>query len=453
MSTALTKTQLGLFALPAMVSTVMQGPITGIIPALYAEKFAIDLAVIGSVLLAARVFDAVTDPLIGYLSDRTRSRWGRRKPWIALGALLSVVGIFFLYTPGEMGSTAYLLGFSIFIYLAWTIFEIPYAAWILELSRRSKHRARINGARSFAIFLGGILFTAAPALVPGAGGEMNFEVLAAVALVLVVIVPVATFLALWLVPQGDVYDIEQSPKLSELWASIRKNPPFQVFGAMYLLIGLMGGVTGVISFMYIDNHLELGEKYVQIFLPAQLVGPLSIPVWVYVLNRFGKYNVTTLSLLAFALILPLPWFVAPGPSALIPMTIYYTALGIIMVLLMISMPTIFGDIIDYDEVQTGKNRAGQYNSFLALLTKATGAIGGPLALLIVGFFGYQPGAEANSETAITGLRFTYAILPPLLLLPAVYLLWKFPINDEKQRANRALLESRGARSEESEDDA
>lgn len=444
MTTTITRSQLALFALPALVSTIMQGPIVGILPALYAAEYGIDLAVIGGVLLVARIFDAVTDPLIGYFSDRTRTRFGRRKPWIAGGALLSVIGIFFLFRPGEYGSIAYLLGFSIFLYLAWTIFEIPYAAWALELSRKSDQRTRINGARSFAVFLGGIAFTAAPALVPGSGGEMNFEVLGFLAIAVVFIVPIATGLALYLVPQGDVYDESLVPKLSELWSSIRGNRPFQVFALMFLMIGLMGGVTGVISFIYIDAYLGIGDKYVQIFLPAQLIGPLAIPLWVIIMNRFGKYRVTVFSLLAFLLILPLPWFVSPGPSSVIPMMIYYTSLGIIITLLMIAMPTIFGDVIDHDEVRTGKNRAGQYNSFLALLTKSAGAIGGPLALLIVGMFGYQPGAETNSEGAIVGLRFTYALLPPLLLAPAVALLWFFPINEDRQRRNRELLEGRVA---------
>ena len=205
MATTITRSQLALFALPALVSTIMHGPIAGILPALYSAEYGIDLAVIGGVLLVARIFDAVTDPLIGYFSDRTRTRFGRCKPWIAAGALLSVIGIFFLFRPGEYGSSAYLLGFSIFLYLAWTIFEIPYAAWVLELSRKSDQRTRINGARSFAVFLGGIAFTAAPALVPGSGGEMNFEVLGYLAIAVL-------FMGVYPKPFTDV----MNPSVAEL---------------------------------------------------------------------------------------------------------------------------------------------------------------------------------------------------------------------------------------------
>ena len=278
MSTRLSKTQLAVFALPALVTTLMQGPMTGILPTLYSSEFGIDLAVIGTALLLSRVFDAVTDPMIGLLSDRTKSRFGRRKPWIGAGAAIAVIAIYFLFVPGEHSNISYFLGFSIVLYLAWTIMEIPFAAWVLELSRRSEERTRINSARAIAIMIGGVLFAASPALVPAAGGEMNFEVLKVLALVIATVVPIATALALVYVPQGDVYEQTETPKLSELWSSVKNNEPLRYFIGIYLFIGTMGGITGVISFMYIDDYLKIGDNFAQIFVPAQLLGPLSIPV-------------------------------------------------------------------------------------------------------------------------------------------------------------------------------
>ena len=112
MSTNITKTQLVLFSLPWVVSAVMHGPVAGVLPALYSEQFALDLTFIGTVLLIARVFDAVTDPMIGFLSDRTVSRFGKRKPWITAGAALTVFALWFLYRPGDSASMAYFLGFT-----------------------------------------------------------------------------------------------------------------------------------------------------------------------------------------------------------------------------------------------------------------------------------------------------------------------------------------------------
>ncbi|MEM1050498.1 MAG: MFS transporter [Pseudomonadota bacterium] len=423
---------LAVFALPALVSAITHGPIAGILPALYAERFGLDLAVIGTALLVTRIFDAVTDPLIGYASDATQSRWGRRKPWMLIGSLVVTASLYFLMVPPEGANITYFLTLSLLIYLGWTILEIPYASWVIELTSDTKERTKINTARAMALFVGGFLFTIAPALVPTSGGEMNFAVLEKVALVCIFLVPISTFLAVWLVPQGDTVHQTEKPQLVELWNSLKINRPFQVFLVAYLLIGLASGVSGVVSFMYIDSYLEIGNRYAELFAPALFVGPLMLPVWMFVLNRFGKYRITAIGFTAYALLLPFPWFVAPGPDAFMPMLIYYCLLTAFSPLLMITMPTILGDIVDHDHLETGKNRAGQFMAFLALIAKGAAGIGGPIALMLIGIYNYQPGIE-NSDEAILSLRLVANILPAILVAPALVLLWFFPITDASQK--------------------
>lgn len=443
---------LAIFALPALVSAITHGPIAGILPALYAQTFGIDLALIGTVMLIARAFDAITDPVIGYLSDRTRSPFGRRKPWVVAGSGILVVSIYFLFRPGEDAGSVYFLAFSLAIYLGWTVLEIPYGSWSLELSRDTNERARISAARTLFVFIGGLLFTLYPLLAPGSDGvvplfsegagiltnlmtassRMTFDVLGTLAIATIILVPLATVLAVTIVPSGDVVETGEKPQLTELWASLRNNPPFKAFLIAYLFIGIASGVSGVVSFIYIDSYLAIGDRYTQLFGPAIVVGPLVIPFWAWMVNRFGKYRVTAAAFTLYTAILPLPWFIAPGPGAFAPMVIYYCAITAFSPLLMIAMPTILGDIIDYDELRTGKNRAGQYYSFLALITKTTVAVGGPLALLLIGIFGYQPGT-VNNEQAIFGLRVVANILPALAVAPALFILWRFPITDSSQR--------------------
>lgn len=431
-----------LFAAPAAVSAIMHGPVAGILPTLYSTEFGLDLAVMGTVLLIARLFDAITDPLIGYWSDSTQSRWGKRKPWVVFGAALTVFSIYFLFRPGQDGGMAYFLSFSLLLYLAWTIMEIPYIAWGLELSRDTTQRAKINAYRTGALLLGGIIFTLMPALVPSAEGSMNFEVLGVLAIGILIAVPLTTYLAVKHVPQGEIFEQEDRPRLAELFASLKANKPFQVFTLMYIFIGLASGISGVISFMYMDSYLQIGDRYTELFLPAVIIGPLTLPIWVKVLNRFGKIRSAAVAFAIYALLMPIPWFIAPGPDAFLPMLLYFTGLSVFMPLLMIAMPTILGDVIDYDELHTGKNRAGQYYSYMALIAKGTTAVGGPVAFLALGYFGYQPGAEVNDEQAIVGLRFVANILPAILVVPGVYLLWKFPINDEQQKSQYEALAKR-----------
>lgn len=436
------------FALPALVSAILLGPVAGILPTIYAERFGIDLALVGSLLLVARVFDAVIDPAIGYFSDRTRSRFGPRKPWIVAGYAVTLAAMAFLFRPGDSAGTAYFVGFLLLLYLGWSLFEIPYLAWALDLSRDSKMRTTISAWRAAMLWVGGILFTLAPALVPSAGGKMGFEALGVVAIVLLVAAPLAIAAAVAWIPPGEAaaaIATERPPRLAELWGSIRDNRAFQVYAAAFLFIGLASGVSSTVSFLYITSYMGLADRYTELFLPATLLGPLMIPVWTLLLRRYDKYRTTAIGFTIYAAIMPLPWFIAPGPDSFVPMVVYFCALTIFSPLLMIAMPTMLGDIIDDDELRTGKNRAGQYSAFQSLLAKLPVAAAGPLALVLVGVFGYQPGAAANSHAAVEGLRFVSNLLPPLLVLPGLLLLWRFPMNDARHRAIAAALREREAR--------
>ena len=438
MSTKLSLPTLAVFSLPALVSAITHGPIAGVLPALYASTFGLDLALIGTALLIARLFDAITDPMIGYGSDITRSRWGKRKPWMIAGMLIVTASLYLLFVPVQNAGIVYFLALSLLLYLGWTIQEIPYASWIAEISRDSDERVKINTVRTLAAFVGGFLFTIAPLLVAESGGNMNFDVLGRIAVLALFFVPLSTVLAVWLVPQGEVSKTAETPQLKELWRSLRINRAFQFFLAAYFLIGLASGVAGTVSFLYMDSYLQIGDRYAEVYGPAFIVGPLMLPVWLFLLNHFGKYRVTAIGFAFWAMVMPAPWFFEPGPGAVLPMIAYMIVYSAFVPLLMVTMPTILADIIDYDELQTGKNRAGQFNAFLALISKAMAGIGGPLAFILIGIFGYQPGVE-NSASAIFGLKLVAVLAAPVLIIPAVFLLWRFPITDASQKENARQL--------------
>ena len=438
--------KLGVFSLPAMISAIILGPLAGVLPTIYAARFGMDLVAIGSVLLFVRILDGVVDPAIGLFSDKTRSPIGPRKPWIAAGIVVATVAMLFLFMPPENATVTYLLVWMTIFFLGYSLLEIPYAAWALELSRESRERARINAFRAAALYAGGNLFTLAPALVPAAQGKMDYPALAVIGVVLAVVGPAAVLATIALVPRGETATTEP-PKLTELWGSVRGSKPFQVFILMYAFIGIASGVSGVVSFMYISSYLQIGNRFTELFLPATILGPLMIPVWTLLLRRFDKYKVTAIAFTLYACIMPLGWFVSPGPASFMPMLIIFCGLSLFYPLLMISMPTMLGDIIDLDELETGKNRAAQFSAFLVLVAKASAAVGGPLALLVIGAYGFQPAASTNSETAILGLRLTSNWLPVLLVLPGLYLLWRFPMSDARHAEIKAQLDRRrlGAR--------
>ena len=168
---SLSETQHLAYAAPTMMVMFLWSPM-GILQGIYAKYYGVALTTIATVLLLARVFDAVTDPLIGYWSDRIQTKFGTRKPFIVAGGLLFIVSSYFLYVPVDPNtvdaltvvSTAYFLVWFLLFYLAWTLFEIPHLAWAAELASSSQAKNKIYSLRYLSGLLGMLGFYLVPFL-------------------------------------------------------------------------------------------------------------------------------------------------------------------------------------------------------------------------------------------------------------------------------------------------
>ena len=150
------------YSLPAMSIALFMLPMNIVIPAFYAANTTVTLTGIGLVAGFARLFDAVTDPLIGYFSDCTRSRLGPRKPWLIAGAALGTVSVYFLFQPPPDSGLVYYVLASTGVFLGFTLFEIPNRAWGMELSHDYDQRTRISTYLAIFFASGSLLFWLIP---------------------------------------------------------------------------------------------------------------------------------------------------------------------------------------------------------------------------------------------------------------------------------------------------
>ena len=157
--------RLAAFSAIMLPVTAAQVPIGVYLPALYAQHFGVPLGLLGAIFLAERVWGTAADPIIGWLSDRTRSRFGRRKSWIAAGSVVYAGATILLFFP-VLKVTALYLACSLFVfYLSWSMMQIPYLAWSGELSGDYHERTRIATAQSISAALSLMLVLALPVLV------------------------------------------------------------------------------------------------------------------------------------------------------------------------------------------------------------------------------------------------------------------------------------------------
>ena len=424
---------------------MLKAPALAILPALYTKEYGLALTTVSFALLLLRLSDGATDFLVGVWSDRTRSRWGPRKPWLLASILLAVPSAYFLYVPGDSAS---IWQFSIcyfFFYLAWTMFDIPYTAWSAELARSYEDRSRLSLSRGAWTNAGLIVLSLVPLLPFLPSTEMNFATLQVIFWIVAIAYPLGVLYAFFRVPTGNLVVSATSFNLRETVRSVRGNRPLMLFLAIAFLSDLGLGTMGALFFLFFDSYLGIGASFSLIFLTAIAVSTVSLKLWELLVRRSSKQRLLVVGLagaVAHGLLIAV---LDPGPYAL-PMFVAYMSLYyILQVGRDVALYSMFGDIVDYDTLRTGGNRAGQYTSAWMVLRKLGYAVAPAIAFFVAGIAGYDPAAEQHDAVAILGLKAANGYVPALLMLSATLLALRFPLTPERHRIIRRRLEQRAAR--------
>ena len=186
------------YGLPGLPLAVLTLPLYVYLPAFYAEDVGIGFALVGTILLIARLWDVVTDPLVGLLSDRWNGSWGRRRPWMIAATPIAIVSAWFLFHPPAGAGWPYLLAWTMALYLAGTMVKLPYEAWGAEISPDYDGRSRIAGYREACVVVGTLLAAGAPVIFGGG----RAEALTLLAWIFALTLPVAVLLACRYVPDS-----------------------------------------------------------------------------------------------------------------------------------------------------------------------------------------------------------------------------------------------------------
>lgn len=429
------------FALPGFTENMMMAPLLSILPALYAEEFGISLTTMGLLFMFARIFDAVTDPGIGYLSDRTKSRFGPRKPWIAAGQAVSLVAVAFLFIPEGQPGPFYFIIFSSLLFLGWTMLMIPYNAWTSELTGDYRDRAKLFTFRSCAVYAGAMLFSVGPLVAePWTGSsEYDFEFMALLALFLFIAIPILTIAALVAVPQGEPVS-SKAPDFRETLVAVRSNKILLLFVIITSVGALAQGIAAGLEFLYISNLMSLGSFFPMISAVGIGASLIALPLWYSMVGKFGKHRPWAASCLLYALCAPVYFFLAPGESSVPALLVLAVVLGLLRATAGVAPLAMLADIIDYDTLKSGANRAGSFYALLMLISKAGLAIGGGLGLWLAGAVGFNPSSELMDSDVHGRFLFVYALIPAGLFLLNAWLINQYPLDERRQNIIRKRLE-------------
>ena len=411
----------------------------------YTGDMGLGLSAVANIMLLARLFDVITDPLVGYLSDHTRSRWGRRKPWMLASLPFLMLGIYKVFLPPDGIGIWYLFTWMMVMWLGWTMLMIPYYAWAAELSTDYDERTRITGWRAVMGSVGGIIAQLIPFLALvlfSFGGTANVMTMLGIAAL--ILMPICVGIALMRVPEFPEIQAPAVPLVAGLKIMWR-NGPFR-----RLLLGFVLASTGLAIVMplyifFVEFIVEEPAANVPFMvIISSIAGFIGIPFWVWLSKRIGKHRAWIGGFILLAAISPMYLFLGPGDFWLMVPGIVIAGIGTGS---FSALPnSMKADVIDLDTARSGKNRAAFFFSAWSLVTKLASSLGGWLALQSLALFGFDASNGAqNTPEALMGLRLTFAVLPAFIFVIAAMVIWRYPITKERQERIRAAIDRRTAR--------
>jgi Na+/melibiose symporter-like transporter len=355
----------GISDFPVMFATM---PMMLYLNVYYAGEMGLDLIDMGNLLLFARIFDLITDPLVGYLSDHTKTRWGRRKPWMVASLPFLMIGLYKVLVPDEGADIWYLLTWIMVMWLGWTMLMIPYYAWGAELTADYDDRTRVTGWRAAMGSLGQLAAIGFPVIaatwfqLDGFAGIMRITAYASM-----ILMPLAVLIT--------VSTVKEAPNT--------RAPAMQLFDGLkvmanngsfrWLVIAFMISSLGVSVLMpmnafYATAALGAAQNDVPLLmLFGSVAGLMGIPFWVAVSKRFGKHRAWIGGFLWVTAFSPMYLFLGPGDFwFMIPFAVL-SAFGTGS---FVALPnSMKADVIDIDTARTGENRAAMFFSAWSLATK------------------------------------------------------------------------------------
>lgn len=418
-----------LYALPAFVLAFPTIPVFVLLPSFYAESLGLGLATVGGVLFAVRVLDVISDPLLGWLSDRIPIAWGQRKLPMAIGGLIGAPALIFLFSPPQDVSALYLFSWAALLYLAWTAVQIPYLAWSAELATSYQARSRLNANREGAGLLGILAIGGIGVLLadqPESNRLATSAWLTAGAGVLTFI------LALKFVPQGRHLSRPESHKpATKPW----RNTLFvRVLGAWFLN-GLANGLPAVTLPLYITYILQGSDQDQSQFLMIYfLCAVLGIPLWITLAKRFSKHRLWSASMIFACAVFAIVPFLDSGN--LIAFGIICALTGLALGSDLALPPAIQADCADWDRYRFKVNRLASLYAYWSMATKLALGLAVGLAFPILDWMGLEAGT-AQGKTALIVI---YALCPIVLKITAVALMWSFPLTARKHYALQRVLD-------------
>jgi GPH family glycoside/pentoside/hexuronide:cation symporter len=415
----------------------------------------LDPGLAGVSLGIGRIWDALNDLFVGTLSDRTRSRWGRRRPYLLFGALPFGLAFVLMWlvpaTHDQILLVFYYTAMYIVFDTVFTFVNVPYIALTPELAPTYDERTSLHSYRmAFSIGFGLIGAIAPLAIVDALSGaqaspEVRRAAYASMAAMLGLLSVIPIYVTFVSTRERPEYQDLPTPSLRESFHIATSNKAFLIAAGIYLLTWIPIDLIQFVLVFLIRDYFGLGGgERDTIFALIFGVAVLALPLWVWTAERWNKKAAYQAGMVFLACVLIALSFISPGQVTVVFLVAALAGVGVSAAH---AIPlAILPDTIEWDELRSANRQEAAYYSVITLIQKLVGA--GTIALTgsVLQATGYLQGASTQPASALGAIRFLVGPLPAAFFIAGILLAAVYPISREKHaRIMRALTKKRELR--------
>ena len=433
------------FGAGALGMAIVLNTLGGILAPFMTNFLGITASAAAALILASKLYDMFTDPLMGVISDRTRTRWGRRRPYLLLGGVVTAAGFSLIFNPPAFDSGtllgAWVLGALLLTYTGYTLFNVPFLAMPAEMTTRYHVRTSLMSWRTLFINIGALIAVFSYALVEWLGNDREAHgTMGLIYAALIAGASIYCFFGLASARQTTTANTARKPAIGRQIRTIVGNRPLMnLLGAkLCQLLGLASASAAGVYFKVVI--LKMSYTQTSAFLVVNIgVILAAIPLWNRISRRYGKRSAYMVATACFALTTS-TWLLATAADPLEYIFVRAVFLGFFASGVIILGAALLPDAVEYDYIRTGMRREATMSAFYATVEKFAFAAGPALALWLLSAFGYQSGTEGmqieQPDSAITAIYVSAGLAPALLYGLSLVFLSRYDLTEEKLIAAR-----------------
>lgn len=423
----------------------------------YTDIYGLPAAAVGTMILITRIWDAINDPMMGVIADRTNSRWGKFRPYLLFGSMpFAIIGIITFSTPdlNPSGKLVYAYVTYTLMMMIYTVVNVPYSSLMGVMTNNLDDRTSLASFRFIGAFSGGIVVTAtANYLIEYFGNQSNlargYQWTVGVYAILAALFFILTFAG---TKERLKPSKEKSSSLKNDLKDIAHNGPwFIMLGAgisvlifnslrdgsilYYFKYFIKAQEINLLGYKFSLTHSELSSAYMTIWLATNIIGViLAKPIS----SKIGKKKTFLLSVLSSAVLSFLLFFLQPNQIILI--FVLNILIGISAGIVLPLIWSIYADIADYSEWKSGRRATGLIFSSSSMSQKFGWTLGGALSGWLLAAFGFQANVEQTAESLL-GIRLMISVIAGLGALLAAMLIFFYPLSEDYMKKIETELEA------------